>query len=123
MEKQKHFYDNLMEQVGTQLHKVNLDGVLGAIGLQRAKPGRGASLPIVAAFGAGMAVGAGAALLLAPTSGKDLRGKLGDLLKKIPLLGGDRATELAEIPDVPADAADDAKVVASKSAKSDGATA
>jgi len=101
MKKNKHFYDNIMKQVGTQLSKMNLDSVLGAIGLQLAKRGRGPLLPTVAAFGAGMAVGAGAALMLAPMSGRDLRGKFGEFLKKLPHWGSKQATDLEASPELP----------------------
>lgn len=116
MSKKKHFYDNIMEQVGAQLHKVNFEGVLGAVGLQLAKHGRGASLPIVAAFGAGMAVGAGTALLLTPLTGRDLRGKLGELLQKLPHWGAKHDNDLEASPELPHDGASESETAAANSA-------
>jgi len=101
MKKLNKVYNNMKEQVTTQLHKVNLEGVLGAMGLQLAKHSRGMSLPIVAAFGAGMAFGAGSALLLAPMSGKDLRGKLGELVKRLPHWGAKEASDIDASPELP----------------------
>jgi len=55
------------------------DDLLGWIGLAR----RRSPLGTVAAFGAGMAIGAGAALILAPTSGQALRAKILDHLRMV----------------------------------------
>ena len=62
--------------VTRQLHKLDLDAILGTIGLQVAKHPRKLMLPVLAAFGAGVAVGT----LLAPMSGKELRGKVATLV-------------------------------------------
>ena len=65
--------------VTSQLHKLDLDAFLGMIGLQVAKHPRGLMLPVLAAFGAGVAVGT----LLAPMSGKELRDKIAMLVGKL----------------------------------------
>lgn len=56
--------------------------LLRAIGLQRASSG-GDLLGGVAVFGAGMLVGAGLALLFAPTSGAEVREQLGSKLEEV----------------------------------------
>lgn len=64
--------------VTKQLQKLDLDAVLGTVGLQLAKRPTGLLAPMLAAFGAGMAVGA----LLTPMSGKQLRTTLAAVLAK-----------------------------------------
>ena len=54
------------------------DDLIRLIGLQRQRSAADAMLPGVALFGAGLLVGAGLALLLAPTSGKELRSEIGE---------------------------------------------
>jgi len=66
-------------QVESRIQKVDLDSLLAAVGLQVAKHRRSMSLPLLAAFGSGVAVG----VLLAPVSGKDLRGKIALLMGKL----------------------------------------
>ncbi len=53
------------------------DDVLASLGLQTRKTTTDYLLPALGVFGAGLAVGAGVALLLAPKSGRELRGDLG----------------------------------------------
>lgn len=65
-------------QLEARLHKVDLDSLLGAAGLQSIRPARSMTLPLLAAFGAGIALGA----VMAPTSGKELRARIGVLLGK-----------------------------------------
>ncbi len=59
------------------LRSLGGDDVLGWVGLAR----RRGPFATVAAFGAGMAVGAGAALMLAPMSGQALRAKILERLR------------------------------------------
>src|ERR1700761_9197278 len=68
---QTTFLDTLHAITGflTTMRKLDGDDVLGWAGLQR----RSSPLGTIATFGAGIAVGAGVGLLLAPTSGPDLR--------------------------------------------------
>jgi hypothetical protein len=54
------------------------DEVLRAIGLQTRRSSAADIMPSVALFGAGMLVGAVLALLLAPTSGEELRGEISE---------------------------------------------
>jgi hypothetical protein len=56
----------------------NTDDLIRLIGLQRQRTASDALLPSMALFGAGLLVGAGLALLLAPTTGKQLRDELGE---------------------------------------------
>jgi hypothetical protein len=58
------------------------DEILRAIGLQRSHP-TGDVLGSVAVFGAGMLVGAGLALLFAPSSGAEVREQLGSRLEDV----------------------------------------
>jgi len=57
--------------------------LLRAIGLQRSRSNGGDLLGGVAVFGAGMLVGAGLALLFAPTSGAEVREQLGSKLEEV----------------------------------------
>lgn len=56
-------------RLGKLVRGVSMVSALSAIGLQKKR----GSLPTIAAFGAGLVVGAGAALIFAPTSGRLLR--------------------------------------------------
>ena len=56
------------------------DDVLGLIGLERRRSTMEKVLPAVGWFGLGTALGAGAALMLAPTSGRELRARVSDQL-------------------------------------------
>lgn len=58
------------------------DELLRAIGLQRSRNG-GELLGGVAVFGAGILVGAGLALLFAPSSGAEVREQIGSRLEDI----------------------------------------
>jgi hypothetical protein len=60
------------------LRRLDGDDALGWIGLAR----RRSPLHTVAAFGAGMAVGAGVAMVLAPMSGRELRAMVLDQLRE-----------------------------------------
>jgi YtxH-like protein len=58
------------------------DDVLGALGLATRPTATSSLLGILGILGVGMLVGAGAALLLAPKSGRELRGSIGDGVRK-----------------------------------------
>lgn len=79
---------------------VNADDVLGLVGLARR---RNTTLENVALIGLGAFVGAGAALLLAPTNGEETRRRVADSLGRAKEAGKEfvqeakeRAPELAE---------------------------
>jgi len=57
--------------------------LLRAIGLQRSSTNGGELLGGVAVFGAGMLVGAGLALLFAPSSGAEVREQIGSKLEEV----------------------------------------
>jgi len=57
---------------------IELNDVLGVIGLERRPSAFSRALPALGLVAVSAAVGAGAALLLAPSSGEDLRARLSD---------------------------------------------
>jgi hypothetical protein len=59
------------------------DDLLGLFGLQRRRSGLQLILPAIGLVSLGAAVGAGAALLIAPSSGADLRQKLSERVDKL----------------------------------------
>jgi hypothetical protein len=54
------------------------EDIIRALGLQYRRSGSTEIVPSLALFGAGLLVGAGLALLLAPTSGRELREEITD---------------------------------------------
>jgi len=60
---------------------LELDDILGVIGLERARGPLARLLPAIGLVAVSAAVGAGAALLLAPSSGPKLRARLSDGLE------------------------------------------
>jgi hypothetical protein len=64
-------------------HKFEIDDLLGIIGLQRRRSVAQMILPAIGLVSLGAAVGAGAALLIAPSSGADLRRRLSERLDKL----------------------------------------
>lgn len=79
----KKSFEGMKNKIGDQLahrvQKIDLDSVLGAIGLQVVKHHRSMALPLIAAFGGGVAVG----LLFAPMPGKELRAGIVQLVGKL----------------------------------------
>lgn len=77
-------------------HLPSADDILRAFGARRAPRGTDA-LSTVALFGAGLLVGAGLALLLAPVSGEELREQINertdDLRKKASEIGANLRAE------------------------------
>jgi hypothetical protein len=67
------------------------EDIIRALGLQTRRS-NGDVVPSVALFGAGLLVGAGLALLFAPSSGRELREELGERAAEL----RDRATGAAE---------------------------
>jgi hypothetical protein len=66
----------LAREVAQALQHVDLSNVLEAVGLERKPRGLRGALPAVALVTLGAAVGAGTALLLAPTSGREFRARI-----------------------------------------------
>ena len=54
------------------------EDIIRALGLNQRRNGSSEIVPSLALFGAGLLVGAGLALLLAPTSGRELREEITD---------------------------------------------
>ena len=63
-------------QIVRSVQNYGMDDVLGSIGLERRRSAMDRVLPALGWLGVGTAIGAGAALLLAPSSGKELRAKV-----------------------------------------------
>jgi len=82
-------YRDISNVLGTVTSGIRLANALDLIGLERRRSTAGQILPIVGAFGAGIAVGAGIGLLFAPQPGARLRG---DISKKVNQLAGDMKT-------------------------------
>ena len=73
-------------------HIPSTDEIIRALGWQTRRHGGGDMLPSLALFGAGLLVGAGLALLFAPSSGRELREELGERAADL----RDRATSAVE---------------------------
>lgn len=78
-------------KLGRRVSAIELDDVLGVMGLARRRSYLGQSLALL---GLGAAVGAGVALLLAPASGRETRKLLGQTIEK---LGEGAVAKLEEI--------------------------
>ena len=65
----------------SDLSDLSKDDILSALGLAAKPSASERLLGTVGVFGLGVLIGAGAALLLAPKSGQDLREDLGDRLR------------------------------------------
>lgn len=72
---------------------VNVDGMLGTMGLARR---RSHALENLLFLGAGAAVGASAALLFAPTSGRETRARIGKEVSKLTEAASDAVRDTAE---------------------------
>lgn len=66
----------------SDIRDLGKDDILAALGLASKPSTSERLLGTLAIFGVGLLVGAGAALLLAPKSGEDLREDLGDRFRK-----------------------------------------
>jgi hypothetical protein len=65
-----------------KMNEMTRDDILGYLGLQSRNSPAKTALEAVGLFGAGLLVGAGIALLIAPKPGRDLRDELTRRLKK-----------------------------------------
>jgi hypothetical protein len=63
--------------------RFEIDDLLGYVGLQRRRSASHLILPAIGLVSLGAAIGAGAALLIAPTSGTDLRKRLSERVDKL----------------------------------------
>jgi hypothetical protein len=67
-------------QLAHSAQNVGINDMLGLIGLERKRSTLDKILPAVGWFGLGTVLGAGAALMLAPSSGKQLRSRVSEQL-------------------------------------------
>lgn len=65
-----------------ELAKLDKDDLLDAVGLETRKSSADYIVPGLLIFGAGLAVGAGLGMLLAPSAGSELRNQLGEAFNK-----------------------------------------
>jgi hypothetical protein len=68
----------MIDDVREKLGKLTKDDVLGLVGLESRRSVMDYVLPAVGIFAAGVVVGAGLGLLLAPKAGRELRADLGE---------------------------------------------
>ena len=62
----------------SSVQQMGVDDLLGLVGLARRHSAFGRVMPVVGLIGFGAVLGAGTALLLTPSSGKEMRAKLSD---------------------------------------------
>lgn len=68
------------QQAIKAIQRLEMDDVLGLMGVERRRSALSQVLPAIGLVAAGAAVGAGAALLFAPSAGKELRTRLSERL-------------------------------------------
>ncbi|HEY2409515.1 MAG TPA: YtxH domain-containing protein [Polyangiaceae bacterium] len=68
------------QQAIKAIQRLEMDDVLGLIGVERRRSALSQVLPAIGLVAVGAAVGAGAALLFAPSGGKELRTRLSERL-------------------------------------------
>ena len=71
------------QQAAKAVRGVELNDILGIIGLERRPSAFSRALPALGLVAVSAAIGAGAALLLAPSSGEELRARLSDGLDDV----------------------------------------
>ena len=71
------------QQAAKAMREVDLNDILGVIGLERRPSAFSRALPALGLVAVSAAIGAGAALLLAPSSGQELRSRLSDGLDDV----------------------------------------
>jgi hypothetical protein len=85
------------QQAAKAIRRIDIDDALGNVGLER----QTSSVPTVALVALSAVVGAGAALLLAPSSGAELRARLNDRLdeakNKLQHLGPNQGRQFSEM--------------------------
>ena len=67
---------NLTNRIAQLTSHADVDALLGRVGLQRTPTFTARVLPALGLFSGGLVIGMGAGLLLAPTSGKELRANI-----------------------------------------------
>ena len=85
------------QQAAKLLRNFDMDDALHYVGLER----RSSPIPTVALIAVSAVVGAGAALMLAPSSGAELRSRLGDRLQdaksKLQGMGGNEGRHFSDV--------------------------
>ncbi len=85
------------QQAAKVLKNFDMDNALGYVGLER----RSSAMPTIALVALSAAVGAGAALMLAPTSGAELRSRLNDRLQdaktKLQHMSGNESRQFSDV--------------------------
>jgi len=71
------------QQAAKAVRGIELNDILGVIGLERRPSALSRALPALGLVAVSAAIGAGAALLLAPSSGEELRARLSDGLDDV----------------------------------------
>jgi hypothetical protein len=74
--------NQMLAKLIDNLGEVDKDDVLEKLGLESRKDPLDYLLPAIGLFGAGLAVGCGIGLMLAPKSGKEFRAELGERFKE-----------------------------------------
>jgi hypothetical protein len=72
---------------------IGTEDILAALGLERRRSGTDVLVPTIAIFAAGALVGAGAALLMAPRSGREMRRQLRGKATELGTSAGHMLTE------------------------------
>lgn len=99
---------NLTNRIAQLTSHADIDTLLKRVGLERSPSFGARALPALGLFGGGFAVGFGAGLLLAPTSGRELRASIAksssQVLHGVLRALGTEAKPAKEAPDRAADA-------------------
>jgi hypothetical protein len=88
--------DDIIRLKARALRDLSSDDILGALGLERRTTALDSAIPTGLAFVAGLAAGAGLALLLAPKSGREIREEISS---KASELTGRLSTAASEVAD------------------------
>lgn len=72
-----------MKDTMKAVRDVGTDDILSALGLERRRGTLGYLVPAVGYFAAGLAIGAGVTLLIAPKSGRQMRRELGEKARHV----------------------------------------
>lgn len=87
--------DEFIKNRSRALRDFSTDDILSALGLERRSSPIDAAIPTALAFVAGLAAGAGVALLLAPKSGREVRQDISNKASELSGRFTSTATELA----------------------------
>lgn len=88
-------WDEMLRTKTRAVSNLSTDDILGALGLERRHTAFDNAVPTSLAFVAGLAAGAGIALLLAPKSGREMRHDISNRASELTGRIGSTASELA----------------------------